>query len=104
MEALPRTSIISKPRLFSGQVDMGQLGTERFGSEFLKCPLNDGLVGVEMADSLEDALASYMAVGGTVTAEMAWSFTDTIADALHYFNKIALVLNPPSEAWAWDAV
>ncbi|OTA04156.1 hypothetical protein A9Z42_0046930 [Trichoderma parareesei] len=104
MEALPRTSIMSKPRLFSGQVDMGQLGTERFGIEFLECPLNEGPVDVEMAIPLEDALTSYMAVGKTVTTKMAWSFTDNMADALHYSNGIVLVLDPPSEARVWDAV
>jgi hypothetical protein len=104
LEALPRTSIMSKPRLFSGQVDMGQLGMERFGVEFLECPLNEGPVDVEMAISLEDALTSYMAVGKTVTTKMAWSFTDNMADALHYSNGIVLVLDPPSEARVWDAV
>ncbi|KAL7814989.1 hypothetical protein V8C44DRAFT_363386 [Trichoderma aethiopicum] len=104
LEAMPRTAIASKPRLFSGQVDMKQLGTERFGIEFLECPLNEGPVGVELADSLEDALASYLAVGRTVTTKMAWSFTDNLADAIHYSNGIVLVLDPPPDAWVWEAV
>ncbi|PNP50291.1 hypothetical protein THARTR1_08999 [Trichoderma harzianum] len=104
MQSMPRTSIASKPRLFSGQVDMEQLGTARFGIEFEECPLNKGPVGVELTHSLTDALASYMSVGNTITTKMVWSFTDSMEEAMHYSNGIVLVLNPPSEASLWDSV
>ncbi|KAL7941984.1 Phospholipase/Carboxylesterase domain-containing protein [Trichoderma barbatum] len=104
MESMPRTSVASKPRLFSGQVDMEQLGTDRFGIEFDECPLNEGPVGVELAHSLTDALASYVSVGSTITTKMAWSFTDNMEDAMHYANGIVLVLNPSSDEWLWDSV
>ncbi|UKZ78236.1 hypothetical protein TrVFT333_005972 [Trichoderma virens FT-333] len=104
MMSMPRTSFASKPRLFSGQVDMEQLGVERFGIEFEECPLNQGPVGVELAHSLPDALASYMSVGNTITTKMVWSFTDSMEDAMRYSNGIVLVLNPPSDGWLWDSV
>ncbi|PKK46320.1 hypothetical protein CI102_9796 [Trichoderma harzianum] len=104
MQSMPRTSIASKPRLFSGQVDIEQLGTERFGIEFEECPLNKGPVGIELTHSLTDALASYMAVGKTITTKMVWSFTDSMKEAMHYSNGIVLVLNPPSGASVWDSV
>lgn len=104
MQSMPRTSIASRPRLFSGQVDMEQLGTGRFGIEFEECPLNEGPVGVELTHSLTDALASYMAVGNTITTKMVWSFTDSMEEAMHYSNGIVLVLDPPSGASVWDSV
>ncbi|KAM0255937.1 hypothetical protein ACHAQJ_005338 [Trichoderma viride] len=104
MQSMPRMSLASKPQLFSGQVDIQQLGTEHFGIEFYECPLNSGPVGIELAHSLTDALASYLSVGKTITTKMAWSFTDNIKDAMHYSNGIVLVLNPPSDAWLWDDV
>ncbi|PCH42821.1 hypothetical protein WOLCODRAFT_53844, partial [Wolfiporia cocos MD-104 SS10] len=42
VQALLHTSPISMPRLFSGQVNIYQLGMDHFGIEFLKCPLNKG--------------------------------------------------------------
>lgn len=104
MQSMPRTPLASKPQLFSGQVDLEQLGTERFGIEFHECPLNEGPVGVELAHSLTDALAGYLSVGNTITTKMAWSFTDSMDDATHYSNGIVLVLNPPSDGWLWDSL
>jgi hypothetical protein len=104
MQSMPRTSLASKPQLFSGQVDIQQLGTEHFGIEFHECPLNSGPVGIELVHSLTDALASYLSVGKTITTKMVWSFTDNIDAAMHYSNGIILALNPPSDAWLWDDV
>lgn len=103
-QSLPRTSLESRPQLFSGQVDIQQLGTEYFGVEFHECPLNSGPVGVELAHPLTDALDSYLSVGKTITTKMTWSFTDNLDEAMHYCNGILLVLEPPSDAWLWDDV
>ncbi|KAL6895075.1 hypothetical protein GGI43DRAFT_127760 [Trichoderma evansii] len=103
-QSMPRTSLVSKSQLFSGQVDIRQLGTEHFGIEFYECPLNSGPVGIELAHPLTDALASYLSVGKTITTKMTWSFTDNIDAAMHYSNGIVLVLNPPSDAWLWDDI
>lgn len=101
-QSMPRTSLASKSQLFSGQVDIQQLGTKYFGIEFYECPLNSGPVGVKLAHPLTDALATYLSVGKIITTKMTWSFTDNINDAMQYSNGIVLVLDSPSDAWLWD--
>lgn len=102
LESLPRTSILSSSVLFSGQMDISQLGLDHFGVEFLECPLNEGPVGETLVSPLDDVLSTYISVGRTITTKMAWSFTDSIDDALHYSNGILLVLNPSGNSWVWD--
>lgn len=102
MESLPRTSVISKPQLFSGQVDVSQFGLERFGAEFLECPLNNGPVGDELVVPFADVLASFVAVGKTITTKMVWSFADSLDDAIHYSNGILLTANPPNDHPVWQ--
>ena len=102
-KALPRTSIISKHRLFSGQVDIYQLGLDHFSIEFLECPLNDGPVGQELVFAFADVMASYVSTGHTITTKMVWSFTDSIEDAIHYANGIVLVAEPPSDSIVWES-
>ncbi|KAJ6443324.1 GPI anchored protein [Purpureocillium lavendulum] len=101
--AVPRTAVLAKPRLYSGQLDIYQLGLAHFGIEFLECPLNAGPLGRELVTPFDDALASYAAVGRTVTTKMVWSFTDSLEDAMHYSNGIVLVAEPGEESWVWDA-
>ncbi|UNI15742.1 hypothetical protein JDV02_002248 [Purpureocillium takamizusanense] len=100
--ALPRTAVLAKPRLYSGQPDISQLGLEHFGIEFLECPLNDGPVGTTLVAPFGDALATYAGMGRTVTTKMVWSFTDSLEDAMHYANGIVLVAEPGDGAWVWD--
>ncbi|KAI1650894.1 uncharacterized protein F4817DRAFT_212704 [Daldinia loculata] len=102
-QALPRASILLKPQLFSGQVDICQLGLDRFGIEFLECPLNKGPVSERLIYAFADAMASYISTGNTITTKMVWSFTDSIEDAMHYSNGILLVANPPGESWVWES-
>ncbi|EMD36820.1 hypothetical protein CERSUDRAFT_114726 [Gelatoporia subvermispora B] len=103
-QALPRTPLVATPRLFSGQVDVYQLGLDRFGVEFLQCPLNAGPVGAALVMAFASALEAYVAPGHVVTTKMVWSFTDSCADAMHYENGILLVANPPADdAWVWEA-
>ena len=103
MHSLPRTPVMAKPRLFSGQVDIYQFGLERFGVEFLECPLNAGPVGTALTMPFASALSSVVATGRVVTTKMVWSFTDALEDAMHYSNGIVLVANPPGDSWVWDA-
>jgi hypothetical protein len=103
-QSLPRTSIVSEPQLFSGQVDISQLGTEHFGIEFLQCPLNDGPVGTPLQIPLEVALDTYIQVGQVITSKMVWSFGSSLEEAMQYQNGIVLTANPPSDAWVWDTV
>ena len=92
----------SKPRLFSGQVDIYQFGLDRFGVELLECPLNKGPVADSMTTDFKTVLSTYVSQGRTITTKMVWSFTDTVQDAIHYSNGILLVANPPDDAWVWD--
>lgn len=100
--SLPRTSILSSPVLFSGQMDISQLGLDHFGIEFLECPLNDGPASRTLVSSFNDAVSSYIAPGHTVTTKTAWSFTDRLEDAVNYANGILLVLHPRDDSWVWD--
>jgi len=101
--SMPRTSIFSKQRLFSGQVDIYQFGLDRFGTGFLECPLNTGPVSDSMTIDFETVLSTYVSPGNTITTKMVWSFTDTVQDAIHYSNGILLVANPPDDnAWIWE--
>ncbi|VUC26607.1 unnamed protein product [Clonostachys rosea] len=102
MQALPRTSTFQHTQLFSGQVDIFQLGVSHFGVEFLECPLNDGPVGKELITTLDDARASYLSAGRTITTKMVWSFADNLEDAIHYSNGILLVANIPEDSFVWE--
>ncbi|USV98553.1 hypothetical protein KUA23_15815 [Pseudomonas pergaminensis] len=103
-QSLPRTSIVSEPQLFSGQVDIAQLGTEHFGIEFQQCPLNEGPVGTPLQIPLEAALDTYIQVGQVITTKMVWSFGSSLTEAMQYQNGIILIANPPNNAWVWDTV
>lgn len=102
MQALPRTSIFSHHRLFSGQVDIFQLGLDHFGIELLECPLNSGPENERLIEAFATVLASYVSAGKTITTKMVWSFTDTEEDAMHYSNGILLVANFPGDSAVWE--
>ena len=104
LQALPRTSLIAKPHLFSGQVDVSQLGLDHFGIEFLECPLNMGPVTQPLQIDFASVMSSYVSAGKVITTKMAWSFTDTFADAMHFQNGIILVTNLPDDFWVWETV
>lgn len=102
-QCLPRTSVLAKPQLFSGQVDISNLGPEHFAPEFLQFPGNAGPTTVSLQMPLEQALATFITVGSTISTKMIWSFTDSITDAMHYQNGILLIANPRAGAVVWDA-
>ncbi|KAJ6510349.1 hypothetical protein C8R45DRAFT_963802 [Mycena sanguinolenta] len=106
LTSLPRTSIVSKPYLFSGQVDIYQMGMSRFGIEMLQFPGNAGPVGKVLEIEFATAVASFVKPGSVITTKMCWSFTDTEADARHYANGILLVVQPPANtaSFVWDDV
>lgn len=101
-QALPRTSIFEHPRLFSGQVDIQQLGRDHFGIEFLECPLNVGPVGEELVTPFAAALETFVSPGKIITTKMVWSFADSFQDAMHYSNGILLVADAPEDSAVWD--
>ncbi|KAI1083312.1 hypothetical protein F5B20DRAFT_596406 [Whalleya microplaca] len=102
MESLPRTSVLQHPILYSGQVDIYQLGLDHFGIEFLECPLNSGPVGEELVTAFAEVMGTYVAIGKTITTKMVWSFTDNVNDAMHYSNGILLVAKAPGGSFVWD--
>ena len=103
LQSLPRTSLIAKPHLFSGQVDVHQLGLDHFGIEFLECPLNKGPVTQPLQIDIATVLSTYVSAGKVITTKVPWSFTDTFAEAMHYENGIILVANVPDDAsWVWE--
>ncbi|KAJ6510345.1 hypothetical protein C8R45DRAFT_386487 [Mycena sanguinolenta] len=104
--SLPRTSIVSKPYLFSGQVDIYQMGMSRFGIEMLQFPGNAGPVGKVLEIEFATAIASFAKPGSVITTKMCWSFADTEAEARHYANGILLIVQPPADTASvvWDDV
>ncbi len=104
--SLPRVSATQRPTLYSGQVDIHQLGLEHFGIEFLECYLNRGPVGTELVMNIDDVLGNIVATGRPITTKMAWSFTDNLGDAMHYSNGILLIAlayeNYEVNYAAWD--
>jgi hypothetical protein len=104
MQSLPRTSTVSHRKLFSGQIDIRQLGLDVFGVEFLECPSNKGPVGKPLRDDFEKAISTYISKGKIITTKMVWSFTDRIRDAVDYSNGILLVVEAPADSWVWERV
>jgi len=102
-QAMPRTAMTAKPLLYSGQMDIYQLGLPHFGIEFLECPLNTGPVGTPLTIPFQQAIQTYCAPGRVITTKMVWSFGDSMAEAMKYQNGIVLVVSPPADAWVWDA-
>ncbi len=105
VQSLPRTCTLAQPYLFSGQVDIYQMGMSRFGTEMLEFPGNAGPVGEAMEVDFTTAVATFIKPSSTITTKMTWSFTDTEADALHYANGILLVVEPPADgdSFVWGA-
>ncbi|KAL9045470.1 MAG: hypothetical protein Q9214_001487 [Letrouitia sp. 1 TL-2023] len=102
MQAMPRASSFAHAQLFSGQMDIRELGFDYFGIEFLECPLNAGPVGQPLIQAFETALASYVSIGKIITTKMIWSFTDTVEDALHYSNGIVIVAKHLTDSVVWN--
>lgn len=102
MQALPRTSVFSHWQLFSGQLDIYQLGLDHFGIEFLEHPFNKGPISKPLIEEFKTAITTYISEGKTITTKMVWSFTNSIDDAIHYSNGILLVANHTGDSWVWE--
>ena len=104
LQSLPRISLIARPHLFSGQVDVHQLGLDHFGIELLECPLNNGPITQPLRIDFDTVLSTYVSAGKVITTKVPWSFTDTFAEAMHYQNGIILVANVPADdaSWVWE--
>lgn len=102
--AMPRTSIIAEPLLYSGQMDIQNLGSQHFATEFLQNPLNRGPVGTPLEMPLQQALDTFIVPGATLTTKMVWSFGNSMEEAMTYQNGIILIAAPPPASMVWDAV
>ncbi|WP_444997601.1 hypothetical protein [Aliikangiella sp. IMCC44359] len=100
--SMPRTSCLAKPKLYSGQVAISNLGTEHFATYFLELPANSDPAQPPLQMPLTDAINSFLAVGNTVTLKSFMAFTDSFKDAQHYSNGIVLIVSPPNDAVTWD--
>jgi hypothetical protein len=105
LQAMPRTSLIAKPHLFSGQVNISQLTVDHFGIGFLECPLNKGPVTQPLKFDFDTALSSFLSAGKIITTKIPISFTDTFDDVMHYQNGIILIANLADDpSWVWETV
>ncbi|KAL0065512.1 hypothetical protein AAF712_007422 [Marasmius tenuissimus] len=104
VQSLPRTCVLAKPYLFSGQVDIQHMGMNRFGIEMLQFPGNEGPVGNTLEVAFVTAEESFLKPDSIITTKMVWAFTDTASDAMRYSNGILLVLEPPADSLVWDTV
>lgn len=102
MQSLPRTSVLSKPYLFSGQLDMSQLTIDNFAISFLECPENEGPLCQPLKGNLEKALSTFLKEGKVVTTKVTWSFSHRIEDAMHYSNGLLLVVNFSPASMVWE--
>ncbi len=100
LNAMPPSSVYSKPRLYSGQVDVSNLGTQHFATYFTQLPYN-WEEGTPLEMPLEEAIDTFMQVGKTITLKGVMSFTDSLEDAMKYSNGIVLNVAPPTGALTW---
>ena len=101
LQSMPRTSCISMPKLYSGQVAISNLGSEYFASYFLELPANSNPSLPPLQMDLDQAIETFMAVGEVITLKSFMSFTDSFEDAQHYSNGIVITVTPPDGAITW---
>jgi hypothetical protein len=99
--AMPRTSMVSKPMLYSGQVDVSNLPESTFPVYFQQYPGNAGPPPMNMAMPLQQALTGFMQPRRLVTLKSFMSFTDSFDDAVTYSNGIVVAMSPENAAWIW---
>lgn len=101
LQAMPRTTVLSIPALYSGQVDVSNLGTSAFATYFLEYPGNAGPPPAPMGEPLNQALAGFLSAGNVVTLKSFLSTTDTQNDAVNYSNGILLQITPNGGSVVW---
>lgn len=101
MQSMPRTSVLSKPELYSGQVDVSNLGPDALATYFLQYPGNKGPEGSPMGMPIGQALTGFMQPGSIINLKSVMSFTDSLEDAQRYSNGIIVRIKPlpGSEVW-----
>lgn len=101
MQSMPRTSVLSKPELYSGQVDVSNLGPDALATYFLQYPGNNGPKGSPMGMPIDQALTGFMQPGSVINLKSVMSFTHSLEDAQRYSNGIIVRIKPSpgSEVW-----
>lgn len=102
LRSLPRTSCISKPALYSGQVAIFNLGSHHFATYFEEMPANHDASLPPLGMPLAKAIDTFIQQGKTLTLKTFMAFTDTYEDACHYSNGIVLIVHPPAGAVTWQ--
>jgi hypothetical protein len=101
LASMPRTSVVATPALYSGQVDVSNLGETALATYFLEYPGNAGPPPAPMGMPLATALSGFMAPGAEVTLKSFMSTTDSQQDALNYSNGILLQISPGGDFPVW---
>lgn len=101
LQAMPRTGVAAIPCLYSGQVDVSNLGLDAFATYFMEYPGNAGPVATPMGEPLATALAGFLGQGNSVTLKSFMSTTDSQADAAHYSTGIVLQISPNAAHAIW---
>ena len=102
LRTMPRTSVIAKPALYSGQVAIANLGTSHFATYFSQLPNNSDSSQPPLEMDISEAVKTFMAQGDTITLKSFMSFTDSREDAMHYSNGILISVIPPDGAVVWE--
>lgn len=89
--AMPRTTVLYSPQLFSGQIDISNLSFDHFDMQMLECPLNYGPEPLVMA--FTTSMETFKP-GSIITNKMVWSFADSLHIAKHYHNGLILIADP----------
>ena len=102
--SMPRTNVVGTGTLYSGVLIPG-LATDRFGSQFLECPLNSGPIGTPLRVPITRVLDTYVQKGKTITTKMMWGFTDSSDEALIDAVKSGVLVSidcADDGSWAWE--
>ena len=94
---MPKTSIKLKDKLYSGQVDISNLGSSKFATYFNQLPANNDLKMAPLDMKLKNALSGFLKVGNIVVYKSFMSFTDSQEDATKYSNGIIVTMLPPDK-------
>lgn len=100
LTGMPRTSCIQVPKLYSGQVAIGNLGSQHFATYFYEFPYNS-MPGTPLEMPLDEALNTFIEVGKPLTLKSPMAFTNSLDDAMHYSNGIVLIVSPQNNAVFW---
>ncbi len=101
LSALPPTSCMNVPALYSGQVDISNLGTSHFATYYTQFPNNNDASLPPLQMPLDQAFDTFIQKGNYLTLKSFMSFTDSQQDAMNYSNGILVTVVPPQGSVYW---